>query len=174
LLVGNNDNESGSGALAFAGGISTTAALARQNAGFTCPPQKAAESRLKASLPAWRYRYMGTYANTAMGAGPPAAAHGSELTIVWGTMDVVKKGVSTPDEVSLSKNVRKAWASFAKDPKEGLTKLGWPVYDSSKPTLALLGDNNKPDIKYVSPATFDSVCAEYWNGSLAPSPAKGP
>jgi cholinesterase len=174
FLVGNNDNESGGGALSFTGAKTDPAALAKQNAGFTCPPQKAAESRLKAGLPTWRYRYMGTYANTAMGAGPATSSHGSELTIVWGTMDVMKKGASTPDEIVLSKKVRKAWASFAKDPKEGLSKLGWPLYDSSKPTLALLGDNNKPDIKFVSPATYDSACEEYWKATPASSPPKGP
>jgi cholinesterase len=167
VLVGNNDNESGGGAMSFAGVKSDPEALAKSNAGFTCPPVRAVESRLKAGLPAWRYRYM--YAN-------PVAAHGSELGVVWGTMDRIKRGnlTTSPDEIALSKNVRKAWAAFAKDPKHGLTKFGWPVYDGTKETLALLGEGNKPDIKYVKGSKFDAVCEEYWKGNTTANAPKLP
>jgi hypothetical protein len=29
------------------------------------------------------------------------------------------------------RTVMSAWAAFAKDPKEGLTRFGWPVYDEN-------------------------------------------
>jgi cholinesterase len=153
--------------MSFAGVKSDPTALAKSNAGFTCPPARAIEARLKAGLPAWRYRYM--YAN-------PIAAHGSELGVIWGTTDKIKRGnkTTTAEEIALSKNVRKAWATFAKDPQEGLTKIGWPVYDGTKDTLALLGDGNKPDITYVKGTKFDAVCEEYWRGNSTASAPKLP
>jgi cholinesterase len=175
LLIGNNDNESGGGAMSFAGGKSDPEALAKQNANFACPPARSASARIKAGLPAWRYRYMAAYWNTAMGGNStkaPVSAHGSELSVVWGTMDNTNKGVSTPDEVWLSGKIRKAWAAFAKDPSEGLTKLGWPIYDEKKPTLVLLGEESKADIKFVSPDRFDGVCGTYWKNSTTARPSK--
>jgi cholinesterase len=153
--------------MSFAGVKSDPEALAKSNAGFTCPPARAVVSRLKAGLPAWRYRYM--YAN-------PVAAHGSELGVIWGTMDKIKRGNKTtsPDEVALSKIVRKAWAAFAKDPMEGLTKFGWPIYDGKKDTLALFGEGNKPTVKYVKGAMYDAVCEEYWQRNSTASAPKMP
>jgi hypothetical protein len=51
-----------------------------------------------------------------------------------------------------------AWATFAKDPHDGLTKLGWPVYDPTKDTLIVLGGINDSSIKFVNRKTFDVGC----------------
>jgi carboxylesterase type B len=150
------------------------AAMARQNAGFSCPPSRAAEARVKAGLPTWRYRYMAAYPNTGvMPMAEPLPAHGAELTVMWGTMDNLNRSKSTPDELALSKNIRTAWSTFAKDPKEGLKKLGWPVYDASKPTLVVLGAKNKPETTFVSPSIYDAGCEEYFKSNATMGPPKG-
>jgi hypothetical protein len=51
-----------------------------------------------------------------------------------------------------------AWATFAKDPMNGLTKLGWPVYDGSKETTIVLGGRNSSVIKFVDRKTVDIGC----------------
>jgi cholinesterase len=51
-----------------------------------------------------------------------------------------------------------AWATFAKEPKDGLTKLGWPKYDPAKETLVVLGGRNDPKISFVNRKTFDKKC----------------
>ena len=33
------------------------------------------------------------------------------------------------EEKKMIETVMGAWATFAKDPKEGLKKYGWPIYD---------------------------------------------
>ncbi|KAF2664087.1 alpha/beta-hydrolase [Microthyrium microscopicum] len=167
LLIGNNDNESGGGALAFTGKGSDPDTLAKQNAGFSCPPGRAAADREAQGLGAWRYRFMAKYSNA------DTTKHGGELSVVWGTMDGQRPNLpkSTEEEYTLSKNVMKRWAAFAKDPKEGLTKLGWPVFDSTKATLALLGDDNKAEIKFIDAAKYDKACASYWT-SMGAAPAK--
>jgi hypothetical protein len=103
----------------------------------------------------------------------PLAAHGAELTVMWGTMDNLNRTKSTPDELALSKNIRTAWSSFAKDPKEGLKKLGWPVYDPKKPTLVILGAQNKPETTFVDPRIYDSACEDYFKSSATMGPPKG-
>jgi cholinesterase len=174
VLVGNNDNEAGGGALSFTGGKSDPAAVGKQNAGFACPPARAAEARVNAGLPTWRYRYMAAYPNTGVmpGPGKPLASHGAELTIVWGTMDNLNRSKSTPEELALSKNIRTAWSTFAKNPKEGLTKLGWPIYDPSRPTLVVLGANNKPEITFANPNVYDGACDDYWKSNSTTGPPK--
>jgi cholinesterase len=51
-----------------------------------------------------------------------------------------------------------AWASFAKDPHNGLKKLGWPTYDSGKPTLVVLGGRNSSAIRFVDRKIVDVGC----------------
>jgi len=70
-----------------------------------------------------------------------------------------KKGrEDTANEKKLAKTMRDAWAGFAKDPIHGLPKLGWPVYDSSKPSVVVIGGKDSADIKYELPSSVDPVC----------------
>jgi carboxylesterase type B len=65
----------------------------------------------------------------------------------------------TPEEAKLSLNIRHAWAEFAKDPENGLKKLGWPVYDPAKETLVRLGYKNGSEPVFASNAKYISACA---------------
>jgi hypothetical protein len=53
--------------------------------------------------------------------------------MTFGTTEL-RPGVpkDTSEKAKLSKNWRHAWAEFAKDPENGLKKLGWPVYDPTR------------------------------------------
>jgi carboxylesterase type B len=98
---------------------------------FSCPSGYAALVRIKAGVPAWRYRYHGVYENTRISTQPNIGAyHSSEIPIVFGATEL-RPGVDkdTLEEAKLSLNIRHAWAEFAKNPETGLVKLGWPVYD---------------------------------------------
>jgi hypothetical protein len=50
---------------------------------------------------------------------------------VFGTNPLKGNGPDTENEKKLSKELRKAWTDFAKDPAHGLQNLGWPQYDKS-------------------------------------------
>jgi cholinesterase len=59
------------------------------------------------------------------------AYHGSELSLVYGApklKDAADQNTDTPAEAALTSVMMTAWASFAKDPQNGLTRLGYPVY----------------------------------------------
>lgn len=55
--------------------------------------------------------------------------HGSEIPSVFGFPDSKSAGLATPEQSTVSKFMNKAWAEFAKDPENGLSRLGLPVYD---------------------------------------------
>jgi cholinesterase len=75
-----------------------------------------------------RYRYHGDFPNQEI--SPKAGAyHSSEIPLLFGTS--ADTGKDTPSEAQLAKNMRHAWAEFAKDPVSGLLKLGWPLYDQN-------------------------------------------
>jgi carboxylesterase type B len=146
MLVGNNDNEPGltaamTGAYNKPSGSPSPAPamLGMSDAAFSCPAGYTAKVRVKAGVPAWRYRYHGEFENTRIATVPgPGAYHSGEIPLVFGATEL-RPGASkdTPEEAKLSKNMRHAWAEFAKDPVNGLKKLGWPVYDESSKLSAL-------------------------------------
>jgi cholinesterase len=74
--------------------------------------------------------------------------HGSEIGLVFGTTEyqqtffseMTNEKISYPDtaeQKSLTKMMMTAWATFAKDPENGLDRLGWPVYDEKSEILHL-------------------------------------
>jgi cholinesterase len=132
LLVGNTNNEGGFYALlakSRGGGKSATGSLptSAMNTLIGCGPHAAARSRIKAGINAWRYLYSGEYPNQNIGF--PGAWHGSEIGPVFGTTELLSRKPDTKEEIELSMKLRQAWTEFAKDPVNGLVKLGWPIYD---------------------------------------------
>jgi cholinesterase len=135
-LVGNNNDEAEIFSVeAMLGGSPPlpAAVIAQMNLAFVCPALAAAKGRRDNGIKAWRYRYFGDWPNQNISSnGDPGAYHGSELGMVWGTTQAMSGGVpNTLAEEQLEKLMMTAWASFAKDPHTGLSKLGWPLWDET-------------------------------------------
>jgi carboxylesterase type B len=95
---------------------------------FNCPAGEAAAARASAGVPVWRYRFMGQWQNVQIGG--KGAYHVSDIPLTMGTTERKTTATrNTAAEEELIKNVMTAWSTFAKDPVNGLTKLGWPRYD---------------------------------------------
>jgi carboxylesterase type B len=95
---------------------------------FNCPAGEAAAARAKHGVPVWRYRFMGQWPNVQIGG--KGSYHVSDVPLVMGTTERKKTATkNTPEEERLIINTMTAWATFAKDPVDGLTKLGWPKYN---------------------------------------------
>jgi cholinesterase len=127
-----------------------------------CPSHADAELRRKAGVKAWRYLYSGEFPNHTLGPCCPDAEgawHGAEIGQIFGTVESRGQGKNTAAEERLAKSMREAWTAFAKDPENGLSKLVWPVYDSSKSTVVVIGGKNSADIKFESPKTLDPSCS---------------
>jgi hypothetical protein len=143
IFVGNTDNEG-----ANSGGKVGSKEALRSN----CGPRRAAQLRKDAGVPAWRYIYAGEFANQKKGpcsansegawyviwifnlrfvAANERYSHAAEISLVFGTDPLKNNGPDTENEAKLSAELRRAWASFTKDPAHGLEKLGWPQYDKS-------------------------------------------
>jgi cholinesterase len=105
-------------------------------------------------------RYMATYPNSQIVASH-GAIHGSEIGLVWETMENIANAIgikSTSDHNALSKVIRHAWATFAKDPQNGLTKLVWPKYDPSQKTLIRFGYQNARKADLATGNEYDKRC----------------
>lgn len=95
---------------------------------FNCPAGTAAAARAAHGVPVWRYRMMGVWDNELLGGY--GAYHLADVPIVMGT--TMRKATATPNDPEEEKLINvtmTAWATFAKDPENGLTELGWPKYD---------------------------------------------
>jgi cholinesterase len=103
-----------------------------------CGPNGVALARRAQGVSAWRYLYAGEWPNQDIGI--PGAYHTAEIPLIFGTTELFSRRPDTPEEVKMSAAMRKAWSTFAKDPVNGLTKLGWPLYadDSKQPILSAL------------------------------------
>ncbi len=160
-FAGNNDNEFGYYAIAaFAANktfIPAQIALFNLEA-FNCPTAAEAAARVMYNVPVWRYRYFGDWPNVRLYPNS-SAYHGSEIGLVFGTAEDISGLPNTPAEDALSAYMMSAWAAFADDPIEGLSKLGWPKYDASLDTLVRLGYQDQVSASFVSPGAYDAQCA---------------
>ncbi|KAF2422167.1 alpha/beta-hydrolase, partial [Tothia fuscella] len=159
MLVGNNGNEISlfTVILGITSGLSSP--LYRYaNAIFNCPSGSAAVARMQNKVKAWRYLYSGSWPNQNLADGA-GAFHGSEIGLIFGSMENEQKSFpNTAEQSKLVQTMMNAWAGFAKDPENALEKLGWPLYDATKPTVIKLGDNNSSAVTFVNPSTVDTGC----------------
>ncbi|RFU30907.1 hypothetical protein B7463_g5410, partial [Scytalidium lignicola] len=166
FLMGSNDNEAGFYVMRYAGNNEITLNETQQQAitfeEFTCPIAADAATKTtfgSKSVPVWRYEYFGDWPNLRLYPGSKAY-HTSEVSMVFGTSELITGEPNTPLQDVVSRYMRHAWATFAKDPMNGLHKqLGWPVYNPSGDTLVRLGYGNDTKASFVNPAEYDTPCS---------------
>ncbi|KIW25231.1 uncharacterized protein PV07_08427 [Cladophialophora immunda] len=166
FLMGSNDNEAGFYVMRYAGNNQITLSATQQETisygEFVCPiAADAAVKRAIASesVPVWRYEYFGNWPNLRLYPGS-GAYHTSEVSMVFGTSADLTGEPNTPLQEIVSRYMRHAWATFARDPMNGLREqLGWPVYNNTGDTLVRLGYGNETKASFVSPAEYDAPCS---------------
>lgn len=134
------------------GGQAAVDALTRSLS--TCPGARGAAARRQWGVPAWRTRYFGEWPN--LNPLPWLGAyHSSDIPMVFGTSDL--RGPDTPAEAATSKYYQAAWIAFVRDPVNGLTKYGWPLYNPNATTLVKLGNGSTSAI-FGAGNEFDAGC----------------
>ncbi|KAF2204208.1 cholinesterase precursor [Delitschia confertaspora ATCC 74209] len=176
LLAGNTDFEAGWYKLSAYGAklnLSEAQWDLFVERGFTCPNKYSTKARVNAGVPTWRYRYHGDWDNLRLydseaGLGPrgSGAYHGSEIGMIFGTAQDISGQPNTAEEEATSRYMMGAWAAFARDSREGLTKYGWPAYSEATESLVRLGYNNKAALNVVSPSLYDNACPLTNDGSF--------
>jgi cholinesterase len=136
---------------------------------FQCPAARRANVSIAAGHgrgKAWRYRYFGAFEDLRMVTSSygDRAYHGEELTVLFGTLPSPQEGIPAPTkyEIDVGKYIRGAWATFAKDPEDGLRcyggEDGWPVYNPQTASLIRLARDGNLNLDAVKPEVYDSVC----------------
>ena len=142
---------------------------------MSCGPHAVAAARRKAGISAWRYLYSGDWPNTDIGVR--GAWHMAEIPMVFGTTEYMSHIPDTEEEKKLGQQMRLAWTGFAKDPTNGLVKMGWPVYDAKSefkclPALQIeghtdcvivgpvirLGAENNSEIAFEPTGKLEAAC----------------
>ncbi|XP_006461398.1 hypothetical protein AGABI2DRAFT_178570 [Agaricus bisporus var. bisporus H97] len=128
--------------------------------GFTCSAGAAALVRANASVPAWRYHYQAVFPD--ISTRPDLRSwHASELPIVFGTYNQSTEIAKTPDEIALSTYMQSAWVAFARDPENGLSDFGWPMYNPTSDSLIQLGNFfNKSSATFGRGDQLDFACSK--------------
>lgn len=166
MLTGSNDFELGiiralPGVLDFAGLSANSSDAVLQYVTelfFGCEAAQAATVRTAHGVPAWRYRYMPVWDNTAL-TNTTGCYHSSDVPIALGTNALRPNSApDTGEEAKLTKRMVHAWAEFAKDPAAGLTNLGWPLYEPEGTALIRLGYHNRSALNFAPSTLYDSVC----------------
>jgi cholinesterase len=122
---------------------------------FTCPTGIRANASVSANIPTWRYRYFGIFPDMTV-SSEAGAWHASEIPLIFNTN--IPAPAATTAEIEIGNYMRGAWATFAKDPKNGLTNYGWPVYNTSQDTLVRLAYNNQSGPNLINPRRYDANC----------------
>ncbi|KAH7353258.1 carboxylesterase [Plectosphaerella cucumerina] len=172
LLGGSNHNEDGYYRIpAFrAGTVPTDAQVASfLLESFTCPVSFQSEARRVAGVPSFAYRFFADWDNTRL--FPTSGAyHGTDLHMVFGASEDTSGLPASSDQKELTKIMQRMWFAFSDDPAEGLTKaLEWPAFNPEAETLALLGKDNVPEIRFVKPSEYDAPCSTVTMGALGTS-----
>ena len=96
--------------------------------------------------------------------------------MVFGNSDDISAVSSSTEEQQFSKYMTSAWVAFARDPQKGLTKFGWPQYDTNSKchfcalvpviltsvaenTLIGLARKNSTKAEFLNPSDFQEGCA---------------
>jgi cholinesterase len=79
-----------------------------------------------------------------------------ELPLVFGTSDLLGPDTELEDETS--HYMQQAWLAFVKDPRAGLLKYGWPVFNGSTESLVQLGLEGNASAVFTSGDAFDAGC----------------
>ncbi|KAI4649478.1 hypothetical protein J4E93_003798 [Alternaria ventricosa] len=165
---GHNDHEQGYYVIpAFAQGRNVTEAQGDQFLleSFVCPVSHEAHARIDAGVPTWVYRYYGDWNNTRL--YPTSGAyHGTELNMIFGGSKDASGLPQTQAQKDTVRLVQRAVAAFTEDPENGLTKLGWPVFDPEKKSWGEIAVGNRAEISFARPEKYDAKCGDVVLGSL--------
>lgn len=168
IYMGNNNNEAGYYRIpAYRNGVVPTQEQVDRFhlESFTCPIAYQARARERNDVPAWVWRYFGDWENTRL-YDTSGAYHGSDLHMIFGASGDVSGIPPVKDQKELTKTMQKAWAAFSDDPWNGLTELGYPVYDEGEETLILFGKDNSPEPELVKPSDYNAPCSTITLGAL--------
>ncbi|KAL6890870.1 Alpha/Beta hydrolase protein [Trichoderma evansii] len=141
---------------------------------FTCPVTFQASARRSHGVPAWAFRYMADWDNTRLystNGSTSGAYHMVDLHMIFGASEDVTALPTTADQRKLTQIMQTAWATFAEDPIDGLTSLGWPQFDQSKDSYILLGNDSISSVQYVAPSNWNSPCSTVTFGLFGTSTA---
>ncbi|KAF2405579.1 alpha/beta-hydrolase [Trichodelitschia bisporula] len=130
----------------------TMAAVATDMA-FTCVTSRESRISAQAGYPTWRFLFNASFPNSEAFNGS-GAYHSSEIQYVFGNLRT-PKGPSKPEEISLSKAMQTAWATFAKNPLAG---PGWARVGSGNGSQELGEFNYDGKLHAKSPAFLDRHC----------------
>lgn len=114
------------------------------------------------NLKTWRYQWAGNFSNIDGGVPWLGAYHYSDLYMFFGTWTIAPGDV-TELEMATSEKMQDLLAAFVKDPDNGLSDMGWPLYDTRADdggTLARFG--NGEVLQYVNGnnASAEGACYE--------------
>lgn len=131
---------------------------------YVCPTAQDAnvksESLADYNVSMYRYEYFGDWPNLRLYPGS-GAYHTSETSMIFGTMQDLSGQPDSDLESTVSQYMQHAWATFARDPKNGLSSLGWPAYNQSEDTLVRLGFGNETTASFTSPSSYDDICSMF-------------
>lgn len=114
-------------------------------------------------LKTWRYQWAGNFSNIDGGVPWLGAYHYSDLYMLFGSWGIAPGEVSEL-EVQTSEAMQDLLIAFIKDPANGLSDNGWPVFDTSAEeggTVARFGADGEV-LQYVSGnnASMEGACYE--------------
>ncbi|GAB7325729.1 hypothetical protein MBLNU13_g09689t2 [Cladosporium sp. NU13] len=160
-LLGNNDNEQGYYIIpAYSRNITTTPSQRSQFLleSFTCPNAFEARARAAHGVPVWLYRYFGDWPNTRL--YPASGAyHGTEMQMLFGNSGDVSGIAPSKEQDELTGVMRRAWVAFARDPRGGLEKVGWPRFQKGEGTVVRLGEGNRAAVEFVRAEVYSWNCS---------------
>lgn len=99
-------------------------------ASWQCPVASMANYSSSHNIPTWRYVYAGSFLSTTPYSWM-RPYHGSDLSLILGAVQSTSYEDPSPALKTAQTYLQNAIAAFVRSPNSGLSKFGWPKYNTT-------------------------------------------
>lgn len=126
-----------------------------------CPGVYASDLRAQSNATTWKFYNTANFTNVSPRPWE-GAYHTSELAYIFGTYAEYNLDIAPPSvlEVQTAEAWQDLYVAFMKDPQHGLTKSGWPQYQTNGQVMMFGGNGTRQATQLIDAQVLEKLCRD--------------